>query len=116
MEKEKELYYIPDYSNYRCSGYFSSIKNAYILDYYNNLSLPLNGWLKNCINCYKICSQYIYIDYKLRRIIIPICYDCQKYKNIDDNILVFIKKFKFFIIKKKNKKKKKNIFNYLFCY
>ena len=49
-----------------------------IVDYYKNVSLPLNGWLKPCINCYSITSNYIIFNYNDREIEISMCDLCKK--------------------------------------
>ena len=65
--------------------YYDNDINAYIIDYYKNKSFPLNGWLKLCINCYKITSKYMIFDYKNQKIAISLCSGCNKdinYKRI----------------------------------
>ena len=63
--------------------YYDDDKGIFIIDYYKNESLPLNGWLKPCINCYSITSNYIIFNYNDREIEISLCRLCNKnkYKN-----------------------------------
>ena len=65
--------------------YYDDDINVYIIDYYKNKSLPLNGWLKPCINCYGIISKYVIFDYNNQKIAISLCSRCNKninYKRI----------------------------------
>lgn len=65
--------------------YYDNDIKAYIVDYYNNESLPLNGWLKPCVNCYNITSKYVIFGYKNQEIAISLCSKCSKninYKRI----------------------------------
>ena len=58
--------------------YYDNDKETYIIDYYKNKSFPLNGWLKPCINCYNITSNYIIFNYNDRKIEISLCNLCKK--------------------------------------
>ena len=78
--------------------YFSNLLDCYIIDYYINDSLPLNGWFKECIICYMITGNSNYIKYKLdkKKISIPICKNCLNLntKNfIDFKISDFLNKY-----------------------
>jgi hypothetical protein len=67
--------------------YYDDDIGAYIIDYYKNESIPLNGWLKHCINCYAITSKYVIFDYmENKKIAISLCPRCNKnikYKRIN---------------------------------
>jgi hypothetical protein len=55
---------------------------AYILDYYDNESFPIFGWIKPCIYCLNIVSSYMTKKYKDKDIIIHACKKCIiKYEN-----------------------------------
>lgn len=56
--------------------YYDDDREIYIIDYYVNKSLPLNGWLKPCVNCYTITSKYFMFNYNDRKIEISLCNQC----------------------------------------
>ena len=58
--------------------YYDEDKGIYIIDYYKNKSLPLNGWFKPCVNCNNITSKYIIFNYNDRKIEISLCHLCNK--------------------------------------
>ena len=68
--------HIPYLSNGDGKLYYSKLHKKYILDYYINKSLPLNGWFKECIFCYTITGRYIDYIYKKKLLMIPICKNC----------------------------------------
>lgn len=63
--------------------YYDKDYKSYIIDYYKNKSFPLNGWLKPCLICCQIMSNYE--KYRIINtsevLIVNICKDCVKIKN-----------------------------------
>ena len=62
--------------------YYDKDYKCYIIDYYKNKSFPLNGWLKPCLMCYHLSSNYE--KYRIINtgevLIINMCKDCVKMK------------------------------------
>lgn len=62
--------------------YYDKDYKCYIVDYYKNKSFPLNGWLKPCLICYHLTSNYE--KYRIINtgevLIINTCKDCVKMK------------------------------------
>ena len=95
-------------------GYYCNTFNAYIIDYYEDSSFPLFGWIKPCFNCSKITTSSIDYDYENKKIIIPLCNKCNninkflKYSILDNKLNNFefnndIGENKYHKIKLKNK-------------
>jgi len=85
---------IPKYGKMNYKIYYSNDYEGYIIDYYENKSFPLNGWLKPCLICNHISSKFekykiIHTDEVL---IICLCRLCQnkekkeKYKYIANQV------------------------------
>lgn len=60
--------------------------DAYIIDDYISETLPLNGWIKFCINCRTRTSKYIIRHYLGEPFVINICNCCKKYNQIETDI------------------------------
>lgn len=72
---EKKAYY---YGKNTKDCYYSKLWSAYILDYYENESFPMFGWIKPCIYCMNIGSSYMTRNYMDKIIIIHACKPCIK--------------------------------------
>lgn len=63
--------------------YYDKDYKCYIIDYYKNKSFPLNGWLKPCLICCQIMSNYE--KYRIINtgevLIVNICKNCVKIKD-----------------------------------
>jgi len=73
--KTYKIYYCPDYE-------------AYIVDDYIYKSLPLNGWIKLCINCRVQTSKYIVRSYLGKPFVINVCSNCRKLKQMAVDIRI----------------------------
>ena len=65
------------YKIYYCHDY-----EAYIVDNYISESLPLDGWIKCCINCETYTSKYIIRHYLGEPIVINVCNNCRRRKQM----------------------------------
>ena len=73
--KTYKIYYCPDYE-------------AYIVDNYVSENLPLNGWIKFCINCGTYTSKYIIRAYLDEPLVINVCNNCRKRKQMAVDIRI----------------------------
>ena len=77
MSKKRK---IPSVATKSFEIYYDNDYKAYIIDYYKRDNLPLNGWIKPCINCENFSSQHIIYRYDSRiKILISFCKVCRKY-------------------------------------
>ena len=77
---------IPEIATRSFNIYFSKDYDAYIIDYYISKTLPLNGWIKPCINCNTYTSKYIIKSIAESKFAINLCKSCQFNDKIDDKI------------------------------
>lgn len=73
---------LPKNANKTYKIYYDKDYKCYIIDYYNHKSFPLNGWLKPCLICCQIMSNYE--KYRIINtgevLIVNICKVCVKMK------------------------------------
>lgn len=77
---------IPKQANKTYKIYYCRDYDAYIVDNYISENLPLNGWIKFCINCEIQTSKYIISHYFGKSFVINICHNCKRKNQIETDI------------------------------
>jgi len=77
---------IPKQANKTYKIYYCHVYDAYIVDNYISENLPLNGWIKFCINCEIHTSKYIIRHYLGKPFVINICHNCKRKNQIETDI------------------------------
>ena len=98
---------IPSRATESYENYYDDDYKAYIIDYYERNNLPLNGWIKPCINCGNFSSQHIIYRYDCRiKLLVSLCKGCRKYYSdkVDKVVEELIDKVENRIILNKRKK------------
>ena len=104
MSKKKKIPFVATKS---FEIYHDDDYKAYIIDYYKRDNLPLNGWIKPCIECNSFSSQHIFYRYSNNiKILISLCRTCRKYypDKVDKEVENLIDKVENKIILNKRKR------------